>query len=117
MRLLNIQFQPHRAPKLSPKALKSLVSAFASKSAIVQEFSFEHGQDRGPYINFFLSARAKDLPKLWNSLRRQLLVSSPHSSAIRKSCMVLCQGSRGWDNYLLLAHFDPEVLCDTLSVA
>jgi hypothetical protein len=117
MRTLSIQFQPLRAPRLSPKALKSAVSAFASSNPLVQEYSFRHGRDGVPYINFFLDTHAKDLPRLWLTLRSHLLVKSKKAALIRKSCMFMCQGSRGWDNYLLLSHFDPEVPCDTMSVA
>jgi len=34
--------------------------------------------------------------------------------SLRRSCIVTCEGTRGWDNYLLLYHFNQKLKLDTL---
>jgi hypothetical protein len=43
---------------------------------------------------------------------RELLQADP---ALANIAIVVCQGERGWDDYLLLHHFDSSVPLDQLT--
>jgi hypothetical protein len=30
-----------------------------------------------------------------------------HGSALRNAAIIMCEGTRGWDDYRLLHHYDP----------
>lgn len=54
-----------------------------------------------------VSFETTDIHSLWNQLKgdlQELLIAS----------IVVCQGEHGWDNYLLLHHFDSTVELDKL---
>src|SRR5262245_54775469 len=71
MRHLNVQLQPERAPKLDSAQARRIVEALANDHSIVAGYETSEGDDDGPYINFtFL---AKDLPRLWDRLKSDVL--------------------------------------------
>jgi hypothetical protein len=114
MRVLKHQFQPNRATGVSPERFVSLMGSVASKAAYVKEFTIVRGNDRGPYINAFFSLQAKYLPTLWSLLQQRVLKHRAIGSAVRRSSIIVCQGTRGWDNYLLLHHFQKAIDFDRL---
>jgi hypothetical protein len=40
--------------------------------------------------------------------------SSEFGGALAESSMAMCEGQRGWEDYLLLHHYDPAVQLDRL---
>jgi hypothetical protein len=87
------------------------MAQIAEGLAEVREFSFDRGQDRGPYINYRFKSRSPE--RVWRALSRRAFRSGRLSPLIRRSSIVTCQGSRGWGNYLLL-HYDSNVPLDRL---
>ena len=80
--------------------------------AHVRQFSFDRGKDRGPYINYCFKSRSP--ARVWKALKSQAFGRSRLGALLRSSSVVTCEGSRGWDNYLLLHHFDSKVPLDQL---
>jgi hypothetical protein len=47
-------------------------------------------------------------------LQQRLYRSSEFGGALAESSMAMCEGQRGWEDYLLLHHYDPAVQLDRL---
>jgi hypothetical protein len=62
------------------------------------------GEDDGRYENFMFQAAS---PKDAASKAQTVLDSPEIGRAARASCIVTCEGENGWDDYLLLHHYDP----------
>lgn len=112
MRTLCVQVQPGRARALSPRAVTQLMVRIAEPLTHVREFSFDRGSDRGPYINYCFKSRSP--VRVWQALRKRAFGNGRLGTLLRRSSIVTCQGSRGWDNYLLLHHYDAKVALDPL---
>jgi hypothetical protein len=68
------------------------------------------GEDEGPYVNFtFL---AKNLPELWTRIKRDVLANPTHGESVSRASIIVCEGKHGWDDYLLLHHYDRTLELD-----
>lgn len=110
MRTLCIQFQPRRAPGLQPRHVASVLADFAASVGGIRTFSFRGGNDRGPYVNYFFDTRSPR--KIWRAMSGSILRHHRIGAGLRRSTIITCEGTRGWDNYLLLHHFDSKVGLD-----
>jgi hypothetical protein len=73
----------------------------------------EHeGSDDGPYLSFVLETPS--VADAWQAIRTTLYDDPRLGSAFQRSSIVTCQGPNGWDDYLLLYHFDRTVAVDRL---
>src|SRR4051794_27387463 len=100
MRTIHIQVQPARVKRLNVAPVDMSLRRLAARRALVRRVRFEEGNDRGRYMNFnYTTAKPA---RLWRALR-----AGPFRSALlRSAAMVLCEGENGWDDYLLLHHWD-----------
>lgn len=114
MRTLSVQFQPERSPKLSPTRVLALFAESVASDPAVLRFEVHKGNDRGPYVNYHFVGQNRALARIWALVKRRALQHRSLGVALRRGTMVTCQGSRGWDNYLLLHHFNPKVPLDLL---
>lgn len=48
----------------------------------------------------------------WAVLMPALRDGHSVGSTISRACIVVCEGAQGWDDYLLLHHFDPAEVLD-----
>ena len=85
---------------------------FAASVEGVRAFSFIAGTDRGPYVNYFFETRSPG--KIWRAVSNSILKHHRIAARLKRSTIITCEGTRGWDNYLLLHHFDPKVELDHL---
>ncbi|HEX6590557.1 MAG TPA: hypothetical protein VF050_00990 [Moraxellaceae bacterium] len=109
MKSLTVQLQPDLAPGLDIPLTRSAIEAVA-KTDIVVSHSFSAGEDGGPYLNFtFCTFNPR---ALWLQLSQSLYPDNAWGENLKNSTIVACEGSRGWDNYLLLHHFDRSVALD-----
>jgi hypothetical protein len=114
VRDLILQFHPQRAPKLALTKVLERMALVAGTFPELKAMTFMRGRDRGPYVDVSFTVAAKYLPKLWSSLSRRALGRDALGRALRAASMVYCEGSRGWDNYKLLHHFDSRQKLDRL---
>ena len=92
---VHVQIQPDRALGLDVEAALNALQGVAAGRVT-------HGEDDGRYIN--VDFRVRDVGQCWAAIRQLL-----HSQEQLASCsLVCCEGRRGWDDYLLLHHFDPN---------
>jgi hypothetical protein len=69
------------------------------------------GDKKGSYVN--LNVMVERPLAFWRFLMRQ--ITSNPTSLIPQIMIATCQGKAGWDDYLLLHHFDQKVQLDTFS--
>src|SRR5438093_209157 len=109
MRTIYIQFHPRRAPPLSIRAISRLMIEIATSNYVVRDFSM---QRRGMYVNYFFTATNQNA--LWRRVRVETIENRLMGTRLRASTIVVAQGSRGWENYRLLHHFDTRQDVDSL---
>jgi hypothetical protein len=100
MRMIHVQVQPERVKRLNIAAVDMSLRRLGARRELGRRFRFEEGNDRGRYMTFnFTTAKPA---ALWEAMR-----AGPFRSALlRSAAMVLCEGENGWDDYLLLHHWD-----------
>ena len=110
-----VQVHPGRAAHLDLDQLTSACEAIARSTEGVRGFSATKGEEEGAYLNLVFAAEQP--VSAWSLLRPKLLESSELGESLKAACMAMCTGSDGWNDYLLLHHFDPEVPLDDLDEA
>jgi hypothetical protein len=105
-----IQVYPTRAPELDVASLKVACEVLARAITGVRGIGFSEGDDGGTYLNIVFAA--EEPAATWRRMRPQLLESSVFATNLLASCMVVCTGLDGWNDYLLLYHYDPTVAID-----
>ena len=110
MPALNVQVHPERVPGLDLDAVLEIFSNAAQMADA--ELTLSEDPDNGPYIDYdFLTG---DLVRLWEVLQSQVFSDDVLGQQLAHAAIATCQGSKGWDNYLLLHHYDPSLKLDTL---
>ena len=112
MSTLCIQVQPNRAPAIDMERVRALGETIAANKELITRFAVVEGEDNGPYSN--LMFETLELQKLWESLWQTLYGDDSVGLALSQASMAMCEGSDGWNDYLLLYHFDPLVKVDRL---
>jgi hypothetical protein len=108
---LSIQVQPARADGLDVPRLSSAFADLAG-SDLVQHHSFSEGVDKTRYLNFTFGTT--QAAALWRLMRSRFYDDGEFGPHMRKASMAMCSSERGWDDYALLYHFNPEVTVDGL---
>jgi hypothetical protein len=113
LRTLTVQVQPELAKSSELTAIKNALEAIARRTHLVEHLDFrEGGEDGGRYLNF--SYRTNNLPTLWAEIRRMVLSDPLIGEGASQAIIVVCEGDHGWDDYLLLYHFDQSVKLDKI---
>jgi hypothetical protein len=105
-----IQVQLQRVQALDVSALRQECNAIARTTEGIRGIGFTEGEDEGPYLNIVFAT--EDPSSSWETLRALLLESARFGDDLKGSCICMCTGQDGWNDYLLLHHFDPEVPLD-----
>ena len=100
MKGICIQLQPKKSSELKKENVLRILQSFGFSPEITE------GNDDGPYIN--LTFDTTSITQTWSQLKHELL----NCPGIETSAIITCEGSLGWDNYLLLHHFDPSQKLD-----
>jgi hypothetical protein len=111
MKILCFQVQLKRSHGIDLGAVAALMARIAMSSD-VREFTIRRGRGKYPWVNFLFTsasvARTLDRLEAGAFMHRQL------GPQLLRSSIITCQGSRGWDNYRLLHHFDSRQRLDRL---
>jgi hypothetical protein len=113
MSTLTIQVQPAKSPDIDMARVRELGEVVATDKTLVSRYAVVEGEDKGPYSN--LMFETSELKRLWGLLQDTLYKDEQVGSAMSKASMAMCEGSDGWNNYLLLYHFDPSVKLDSIN--
>lgn len=84
--------------------------AIARASDLVTHHAFDHGDNSGLHFNYtFGTSQAKDL---WQLIQKSVYDDRHLGPHMRRASMAMCSSEEGWNDYLLLYHFDPTVELD-----
>jgi hypothetical protein len=97
-----MHLQPDRSPELN------LSEAIARLARLADDVRVTEGEDERRYVS--VDFKTTDLPGLWSAIRA--VVQS--LSGLAGAAIIVCEGEHGWDDYLLLHHFDPSEKLDEL---
>lgn len=106
---LCIQIQPGRVEPFDLKAVCECAETLAAEWPLITRFVAVSGDG---YCN--LMFETADPAALWAALSKALYDDPPYGLLLRRCTMVVCQGANGWDDYLLLQHFDEMQPLDRL---
>ncbi len=109
---LQIQVHPDLVPELDLQLLRAQVEAIGSSEPSVLRFKIDEGEDQGRYLN--LAFKTTDRAALWRAVEARLYEHPQLGRLLRLSSMTLCTGDEGWDDYLVLHHFNPEIEPDDI---
>jgi hypothetical protein len=102
-----VQVHPARAPGLSTTALKAAAELLARSAEDVRGIEFSEGEDDGAYLNILFASLNPQ--RSWPTIQVGLLESPIFGPQLKASAMAVCTGADGWNDYLLLYHYDPSV--------
>jgi hypothetical protein len=105
MRSLSIQVQPNQSPGIDMHRLASAFGEIAAMREVAEHHAFDNGGDDGPYV----TGRAGEL---WRLIQTKIYESPEFSLHMKRASIAMCSSEAGWDDYLLLAHFDPAAKLD-----
>lgn len=111
MPALKVQIQPNRSPQLDLAAVLALFTGAAELADA--ELEIIEGEDDGPYVDF--DFRTRDLARLWEVLQGQVFWDHTIGPDLARASIATCEGNKGWDDYLLLHHYDRTLALDTLN--
>lgn len=111
MKILCFQVQPKRSRGIDLDAVAALMARIAMSSD-VHEFTIQRGRGKEPWVNFLFTSAS--VARTWSRLESGAITHGRLGPRLRRSSIVTCQGSRGWDNYRLLHHFDGRQPLDRL---
>ena len=112
MKALSVQVQPGRAPDMDVGAVEARFREVAEERQLVKRHQFDRGHDKGEYLNFTFGT--EDLRALWERVQEALYRDRNLAGPMGVASIATCEGEHGWDDYLLLHHFDPGVKRDVL---
>ena len=110
MPALNIQVYPDRSPDLDLDGVLALFSNAAEMADA--ELALSADGENGQFMNYDFLTR--DLARLWEVLQSQVFTDDVLGPQLALAAIATCQGSKGWDNHLLLHHYDRSLKLDTL---
>jgi hypothetical protein len=104
---LHVQLQPERVAGFDLPGTIDLLRSLGREHA--QGTSMTSGEDDGQYVN--IDFDIENVSAFWLRLREQLRTDNSLASCL----IVCCEGEDGWNDYLLLHHFDTGVELDELT--
>ncbi len=108
MRCLSLQIQPDRIPQLNVAAVVKELTELTAEPNHSANVDVQEGNDEGRCINVTWSTR--NYTTLWNTLQNKL----EQDHQLSQCSIVCCEGQHGWDDYLLLHHYDSTQQLDEL---
>ena len=108
MKCLHIQLQPELCIGDVAQHVDALVG-IATAHDPNADINVEHGDDDGAYIN--VNIYSADVRSLWAALGAAIT----SDQSLISSTIACCEGDNGWDDYLLLHHFEKTESLDALN--
>lgn len=106
MRSLSIQVQPDRVPELDIEAVQLLFEKLEGHP-LVEKSAFSAGTDKGRYLNYTYGTNNAE--SLWDVIQKKIYGHDLLGRQLLRCSMAMCSSEEGWDDYVLLHHFDPQV--------
>ena len=109
MKIINIQIQFSRVPKLNKNGAIQLFCVFFVKSNRISEMKIIR---KSEYTNILY--KASNIKELWTKLQKDIFRRHKFSPLLRQGSIVVCEGKNSWKDYLLLHHYDDNQKIDAL---
>jgi hypothetical protein len=113
-RTLHIQVQPGLADSLDTIRLRREFQAIATDNPLVTGHRSRNGTEDGEYYNFDFDTSSPS--ELWIQIQSMIYDASEFGQSVRNSSMAICTGQHGWEDYLLIHHWDPDENLDEVPV-
>jgi hypothetical protein len=107
VRALSIQVQPVRAPGIVMDDIVHEFQSIAEMSDLVKHHAFSDDHESVHFFNFTFGT--PDAKALWGVVQDRLYNNERCGGWMRQASMAMCSSEQGWDDYVLLFHFDPDV--------
>lgn len=105
-----IQIQPDRAPGINLDRVRDLCKQLATDAKTVSRHGVVEGDDDGPYVN--LMFEVIKTVEFWQAFEEKLYQDAVVGEGMKLASMATCTGELGWDDYLLLYHYDKGLELD-----
>ncbi len=112
MKCLSIQFQPEKSPELDEEKTINRFKEFCNNSKLVNHMDIQRGYDNGLYVS--INYTTDDVKSLWNQIRSHFFEQKDFGYILANASIVVCEGDNGWNDYLLLHHYDEKEKVDTI---
>ncbi len=109
MKCLSIQLQPELCNCDTPSQLVDTLKAIATIHPATENVDVTSGDDGGPYININIDSSAP--ASLWPLLHDAIT----NDTSLSSCTIACCEGDAGWDDYLLLFHYDKTEATDVMN--
>lgn len=106
MKTLSVQIQPDLVPDVDLDAVLSSLARLAGTPRDVRGAVNANGR----YIS--LNFVTRDAPRLWKAIESRMSLPSDPLFEASKGITIICEGEKGWSDYLLLYHFDTQKILD-----
>jgi hypothetical protein len=106
-----IQIHPARVPQLEVSIVLEECALLAATESLITSYTAEEGEDDGCYVNIDL--QTTDRSRLWDLVKTKLYGNAKFGAALAASSMTICTGDDGWDDYMLLHHYDRTLRLDS----
>ncbi len=90
----------------------TLASCLQTIRAIGRHPEVEPEEDNPSIIN--LNFFTEDTVVFWAEFQQQILNNTPCGDWLKEVAIIVCEGEYGWNDALLLAHYDDNEKLDTL---
>lgn len=107
-----IQVQPDRAPALDMDRVRSLCRLVTSRRALAERHSIVDGTGKDQHVTLIFETGQPQ--EFWALLQAVFYEDIKVGRDMVQASLALCEGDQGWDDCLVLHHFDPEVQTDRL---
>jgi hypothetical protein len=108
LRILSVQLQPDRVSDFDATLIVERLQQIGN-DASGDTPPVDEGYDAGRYIN--VTFGSENVRELWDKLRNEI----DGNLTLARYAIVCCEGEDGWNDYLLLHHFDPAIARDLLA--
>ncbi|MCP5283777.1 MAG: hypothetical protein H6933_02645 [Burkholderiaceae bacterium] len=109
---LRLQIHTDEVSSQAIAALRTECEALAPRLAGALDLRFEEGEDEGKYLNIVFDSHSPQ--DLWPEIKAALYLSAAHGPTLRTKSMALRTGEDGWNDYVLLYHYDSTVPVERL---
>jgi hypothetical protein len=103
--------KPNHAPGIDIGVVREVAAQLGS-TPLFTRYGADEGFDSGPYVNLYFDTPS--LPEAWPIVWSQFYGNARIGAFLRASSIATCEGKNGWDDYLLLYHFDPAESADDI---
>lgn len=107
MKILSIQIHHRRLEDSDVNELVSLAKNLIEESLVSKEIKVINKPEED-YTD--IHTRAEDLKSEWGKLKSAI----DNNAQLKNSSIIVCEGEKGWEDYLLLHHYDENERIDSI---